>query len=395
MRETVDAPVAASVRGDARDSRGGVGDADSRAAAPVRTGCATVVVLDFGRTGTGVTVVGVDEDRVVDEVRWPSPSGDACDLIVLDHLRAHGILGPRDGDRESPEILTFCRSVKESLSTSTAARTPASGPGGSVTLITRADFEDALRPSLEDLVDRVAALVRDAGRVTEAVVLTGGGAAVPLVRAVVEERLAPILPEMAAAADAVPAARVGEASPTPDVAEPLPEPSPEPDVPAVETPEPAVDHPAAPDAAAPGAEPEPEPGPEPEPRAHAEPDRRDSRSFAYSAVETAPAQDDADWDLLDDPPPGPQRRRLWTAVLVVALIVVAAGAAAWAYLGTATPMDGPDGAGPAAPPTATVATDPRGTSVAPTTAASDEDADGDGFPDSWGDDIGFRLGTAN
>ena len=393
MRETVDAPVAASVRDDARDSRGGVGGADFRAAAPVRTGCATVVVLDFGRTGTGVTVVGVDEDRVVDEVRWPSPSGDACDLIVLDHLRAQGILGPRDGDRESPEILTFCRSVKESLSTSTAARTPASGPGGPVTLITRADFEDALRPSLEDLVDRVAALVRDAGRVTEAVVLTGGGAAVPLVRTVVEERLAPILPEVAAAADAVPAARVVEASPTPDVAEPSPEPSPEPDVPAVETPEPAVDHPAAPDAAAPGAE--PESGPEPEPRAHAEPDRRDSRSFAYSAVETAPAQDDADWDLLDDPPPGPQRRRLWTAVLVVALIIVAAGAAAWAYLGTATPMDGPDGAGPAAPPTATVATDPRGTSVAPTTAASDEDADGDGFPDSWGDDIGSRLGTAN
>lgn len=387
MRETVDAPVVASVRDDARDSRGGVGGADFRADAPVRTGCATVVVLDFGRTGTGVTVVGVDEDRVVDEVRWPSPSGDACDLIVLDHLRAQGILGPRDGDRESPEILTFCRSVKESLSTSTAARTPASGPGGPVTLITRADFEDALRPSLEDLVDRVAALVRDAGRVTEAVVLTGGGAAVPLVRAVIEERLAPILPEVAAAADAVPAARVVEASPTPDVAEPSPEPSPEPDVPAVETPAPAVDRPAAPDAAVPGAG--------PEPRAHAEPDRRDSRSFAYSAVETAPVQDDADWDLLDDPPPGPQRRRLWTAVLVVALIVVAAGAAAWAYLGAATPMDGPDGAGPAAPPTATVATDPRGTSVAPTTAASDEDADGDGFPDSWGDDIGSRLGTAN
>ncbi|MBY6438194.1 hypothetical protein HQ602_17615 [Rhodococcus kroppenstedtii] len=394
MRETVDAPVVASVRDDARDSRGGVGGADFRADAPVRTGCATVVVLDFGRTGTGVTVVGVDEDRVVDEVRWPSPSGDACDLIVLDHLRARGILGPRDGDRESPEILTFCRSVKESLSTSTAARTPASGPGGPVTLITRADFEDALRPSLEDLVDRVAVLVRDAGRVTEAVVLTGGGAAVPLVRAVVEERLAPILPEVAAAADAVPVARVVEASPE-SSPEPSPEPSPESEVPTAQTPEPAVDHPAAPDAAAPGAEPEPEPGPEPEPRAHAETDRRDSRSFAYSAVETAPAQDDADWDLLDDPPPGPQRRRLWTAVLVVALIIVAAGAAAWAYLGTATPMDGPDGAGPAAPPTATVATDPRGTSVAPTTAASDEDADGDGFPDSWGDDIGSRLGTAN
>lgn len=377
MRETVDAPVAASVRDDARDSRGGVGGADFRAAAPVRAGCATVVVLDFGRTGTGVTVVGVDEDRVVDEVRWPSPSGDACDLIVLDHLRAQGILGPRDGDRESPEILTFCRSVKESLSTSTAARTPASGPDGPVTLITRADFEDALRPSLEDLVDRVGALVRDAGRVTEAVVLTGGGAAVPLVRAVVEERLAPILPEVAAAADAVPVARVVEASP---------EPSPEPDIPAIETPAPAVDRPAAPDAAVPGAG--------PEPRAHEEPDRRDSRSFAYSAVETAPVQDDADLDLLDDPPLGPQRRRLWTAVLVVALIVVAAGAAAWAYLGTATPMDGPD-AGPAAPPTATVATDPRGTSVAPTTAASDEDADGDGFPDSWGNDIGSRLGTAN
>ncbi|MGN7132601.1 hypothetical protein ACTHQY_04920 [Rhodococcoides corynebacterioides] len=329
--------------------------------APVRTGCATVVVLDFGRSGTGMTVVGVDEDRVVDEVRWPSPSGDACDLIVLDHLRAHGILGPRDGDRESPEILTFCRSVKESLSTSAAARTPASGPGGPVTLITRTDFEDALRPSLVDLIDRVAARVRDVGRETEAVVLTGGGAAVPLVRALVEERLAPILPEVSAAADAVPAARIAQPSPTP-----APERAPEPS---------------------------PEPSPEPDPRAHTTPVRREPRPFAYSAVETAPTQDDADWELLDDPPPGPQRRRLWTAVLVVALIVVAAGAAAWAYLGTATPMDGPDGAGPAAPPTATVATDPRVTSVAPTSATSDEDADGDGFPDSWGNDVGFRLGT--
>ncbi|MBY6349071.1 hypothetical protein [Rhodococcoides corynebacterioides] len=341
--------------------------------APVRTGCATVVVLDFGRSGTGMTVVGVDEDRVVDEVRWPSPSGDACDLIVLDHLRAQGILGPRDGDRESPEILTFCRSVKESLSTSASARTPASGPGGPVTLITRADFEDALRPSLVDLIDRVAARVRDVGRETEAVVLTGGGAAVPLVRALVEERLAPILPEVSAAADAVPAARIAQ-------------PSPEPTVSTAATPDdPHADHPAASDID--------ESSPEPDPRAHTTPVRREPRPFAYSAVETAPAQDDADWELLDDPPPGPQRRRLWTAVLVVALIVVAAGAAAWAYLGTATPMDGPDGAGPAAPSTATVATDPRVTSVAPTSAASDEDADGDGFPDSWGNDVGFRLGT--
>ncbi len=391
MRETVEAPVAAPVAASARaDSRGVDG------AAPVRTGCATVVVLDFGRSGTGVTVVGVDEDRVVDEVRWSSPSGDECDLIVLEHLRAHGILGPREGDREAPEILTFCRSVKESLSTSTAARTPASGPDGPVTLITRADFENALRPSLESLIDRVAALVRDTGRVTEAVVLTGGGAAVPLVRALVDERLAPILPEVSAAADAVPAPRTPERSlSAPDL--------PAPDLPESAVPPPTPSHTAPPPAAAvvPSVEPvEPaesaassRPAPTAPVRTTAVvPDSGVDRPFAYSAVETASPQDDADWDLLDDPPTGPQRRRLWTAVLVVALIVVAAGAAAWAYLGTATPMDGP-GAGPSAPPAATVATDPRGTSVAPTTAAIDEDADGDGFPDSWGNDVGSRLGT--
>ncbi|MBY6368100.1 Hsp70 family protein [Rhodococcoides corynebacterioides] len=374
MRETVDAPIDASADAPALSESSAV----PAGAGSDRLDCATVVVLDFGRTGTDVTVVGVDEDRVVDEARWTAPSGDASDLIVLDHLRAQGILGPREGDHESPEILTFCRSVKESLSTATAARTPASGPDGPVTLITRADFEAALRPTVEDLLDGVDALVRGAGREPEAVVLTGGGATVPLIRALVEDRLGPILPEASEAVGSSEALRASGESGDSGALELVGGSAPDE---TVEKTEPAPHEPAP-------HEPEPEP-----------------TSAAYSAVErvepVAPGDrvspDDASWDLLDEPAPAPERRRLLTVALVLALIVVAVGAAAWAYLGTAAPADGSDGTAPA-PPSLSESAAPSGSTAATTGAPDDEDAedaDGDGYPDSWGDAIVPRTDTLN
>ncbi|MGW4635340.1 Hsp70 family protein [Nocardia sp. NPDC004415] len=152
-----------------------------------------LVVYDLGASGLTVSVVRTGEQSGL--LGTPAHSdtiaGAEFDLLTMRYVLAHA-LGDAEFDPFDPLVeaeLTAlrerCRIAKEELSLDTATVVPvgALGTGGPVRIV-RSEFEDVVRGDLLDSLDLVRTAVRQAGIEfgdVRAVLLTGGGGAIPLV----------------------------------------------------------------------------------------------------------------------------------------------------------------------------------------------------------------------
>lgn len=156
-----------------------------------------VLVVDLGKKGLSATALDVAGDYVEWTARTVDVSGDRFDEVVRGIVMAKGILPPPVGTEGDTEYQAFFRELKELVSTSAGVRAPNRGP----MLLSRKEFEREVRPLVADALDWAAKQAPDA------VLLVGGGAAIPVVRSVIEDKWdvpvhVPEAPVMAVAAGA-------------------------------------------------------------------------------------------------------------------------------------------------------------------------------------------------
>lgn len=187
-----------------------------------------IAVCDFGGSGTSLTLVDAARGGkpVAPTVRHAEFSGNLIDQVLLTHVLAElSSAGSFDASATSAigslnQLRVACRHVKEELSSTTVATLIADVPGfhGDIR-ITRTEFDDAIRPSL----DRFCAFVREtlqrngirsADLVAAASV--GGGASTPAVTTMLSQHLrVPVIttprPHMTAAIGAALGAACGAA----------------------------------------------------------------------------------------------------------------------------------------------------------------------------------------
>lgn len=149
----------------------------------------TVVVCDFGGSGTNITVMDAGDDRSVAATLRHDFSGDLIDQTLLTAFMANL---PEAGWFDPPgtsaigslsRLRATCRSVKEQLSSSTGATLTDELPGvrGDIRL-TRNDLDDAIRGPLDNFVAALDETLAGNGiRDLVAVVSVGGGANMPTV----------------------------------------------------------------------------------------------------------------------------------------------------------------------------------------------------------------------
>ncbi|MBY6537532.1 Hsp70 family protein [Rhodococcus sp. BP-349] len=321
----------------------------------VLSGLATVLLYDLGRGGATASIVDVDGMVVLGSVDSPVAGGDVFDRVVLDHIVDRGILERPVAGSDDTDVIVFCRRVKESLSSATVARTP----GGGTTLITRDEFEAAVRPLIDRSLDTAASLVGD--RHLDAVILVGGGSPIPILSVAAAERFGvPVLTALDPRAT-----RVQVPAPAPEAAPPREE---------IETSstDRTVAFAAAPDALA-----------EPD----REPDREPQASAPADAV-----------DVGGEQVPDPKRSRVPVALVIAFSGAIMAGAAAWAFTSMPEPMDPATVSTPSQAPTSSVAPvgsrgvpSPVTTTVDPFADETEGDTGGGGF-DGGGFDGGGDFG---
>lgn len=144
-----------------------------------------IAVCDIGGTGGDITLVdaGADYRPVGATVRHTGFCGEVIDQLLLDHVVTElGANGPDDGVPAVGSLARLrgqCSAVKERLSIETVAELP--GFYGGV-WITRAELDDAIRPSLDGFIAALRNTLADnripADRLV-AVVTAGGVANVP------------------------------------------------------------------------------------------------------------------------------------------------------------------------------------------------------------------------
>jgi Hsp70 protein len=187
----------------------------------------TVGLVDFGGSGTSVTLVNIagDFEPVTPTLRYPDFSGDEIDAAIL--LRVFEELGHGSGiDPASTaavgqfaQLREQCRAAKEQLSTDKVAEFTAElGGRRSNMRLTRNELGDLIQDRLTGFIfafDKM--LVRQGKSWTDlaAVVTVGGGASIPLIaeRLSVHSRrpvVSPSQPACAAAAGALLLASRGE-----------------------------------------------------------------------------------------------------------------------------------------------------------------------------------------
>ncbi len=146
----------------------------------------TVSVVDLGASGSTVTII--DAQSGVVHAYDPSDDfgGDVVNSLVKELVRG---TSEREGrareDARSNDSARY-RTVKEHLSTYDSASI---SHDGVTTTVARTEFDALIRPSVTKLVRRLIQAADRTGCAPEAVVLIGGGAHIPLVRAVFESEL--------------------------------------------------------------------------------------------------------------------------------------------------------------------------------------------------------------
>ncbi|HOW95762.1 MAG TPA: Hsp70 family protein, partial [Mycolicibacterium fallax] len=193
-----------AVRADARLSPGGVAprlvpDATAALTAlqtdPGLPGHGVIAVLDFGASGTSMTLFDADAGfaQLGETVRYPDFSGDQIDAAVLAavlaDLEARGDLDPA-ATAAVGSLATLrgeARRAKERLSAQTVTTLPLELPEGAGRVevrFTRAELDALMVGGLGGVLDALQQLL-DRGRIPwariSAVATVGGGAAIPLV----------------------------------------------------------------------------------------------------------------------------------------------------------------------------------------------------------------------
>lgn len=140
-------------------------------------------IVDIGATGTTASIVHTGTGEVGAGDRTEHFSGDVINRLVKDivHGSPDAEQAVRDDLRDDRGIGSArYRSVKEHLSTHDAAEV---GHAHGTSTVDRATFDDAVRPYVVSAAQFVARTATDGNLTPEAVVLIGGGAHIPLVRA--------------------------------------------------------------------------------------------------------------------------------------------------------------------------------------------------------------------
>ncbi|KIQ11799.1 hypothetical protein RU01_18580 [Rhodococcus sp. MEB064] len=148
-------------------------------------GYRTFALVDVGATKSSVTIVDSEARRRTETRRSTAAAGRALDRIVVDHMIDADIVDRPATDDAEREMFAFARSVKESLSDSVLAR----ASGGEIELMSRARLEELSTATVTACVRNVVDAALDCGAAVEVVILVGGTARMPLVRAMIEESL--------------------------------------------------------------------------------------------------------------------------------------------------------------------------------------------------------------
>ncbi|MBL1072933.1 Hsp70 family protein [Nocardia sp. 2] len=153
-----------------------------------------MVVYDLGTTGLTVSVArtGAMSGLLGEPVRSTTVAGAEFDLLAMRYVLAFAV-GENDFDpfdprveQELADLRVRCKIAKETLSKQTATVVPVRLPDlGPVDVrLVRDEFEDLVRNPLLTSTDLVREAVRRAGLTVaelDGILLTGGGAAIPLV----------------------------------------------------------------------------------------------------------------------------------------------------------------------------------------------------------------------
>ncbi|MCQ4120978.1 Hsp70 family protein [Rhodococcus tibetensis] len=161
----------------------------------------TLVFYDLGSSGLTVSVVDRDTGAVVESTRTDTVSGDLFDRLIRDNQLVNKRISTPLDAASSIALDLRCREAKERLSTGGAVAVP--GDGG-LLLLSRDVFDSLIGVTVESSARLARDVIARSGRIPDAVVLTGGGARIPLVRAVLESWLSlPVIvpehPELVAA----------------------------------------------------------------------------------------------------------------------------------------------------------------------------------------------------
>ncbi|MGW6658737.1 Hsp70 family protein [Rhodococcus sp. NPDC055024] len=187
----------------------------------------TLVVVDMGSSGSTISVVDRHTRSTVVTARSTRISGDHFDdLVYSDQTVRRRIATPADPGGDS-ELQARCRLAKEQLSTRSAVCLP--GPGG-LLLLSREVFDSLVITSVEAFAREIREVIATSGRNPDAIVLIGGGARVPIVRATLAAWLdcpviAPEQPELVTAQGAALIAELSMAPSSRPVAAPVQVPS--------------------------------------------------------------------------------------------------------------------------------------------------------------------------
>ncbi|MDV7357701.1 Hsp70 family protein [Rhodococcus oxybenzonivorans] len=161
----------------------------------------TLVFYDLGSSGLTVSVVDRETGAVVESTRTDTVSGDLFDRLIRDNQLVNKRISTPHDAAASHALDLRCREAKERLSVGGAVAVP--GDGG-LLLLSRDVFDSLIGVTVESSARLARDVIARSGRIPDAVVLTGGGARIPLVRAVLESWLAlPVIvpdhPELVAA----------------------------------------------------------------------------------------------------------------------------------------------------------------------------------------------------
>ncbi|MEW1931711.1 hypothetical protein AB0362_05965 [Rhodococcus sp. NPDC079359] len=137
-----------------------------------------VLVVDLGKKGLSATALDVAGEYVEWTARTVDISGDRFDEVVRGIVMAKGILPAPVGPEGDQEYQAFFRELKELVSSSVGVRAPNRGP----MLLSRKEFEREITPLVSDALDWASKQAPDA------VLLIGGGAGIPSVRTIIEDK---------------------------------------------------------------------------------------------------------------------------------------------------------------------------------------------------------------
>ncbi|OBF68499.1 molecular chaperone [Mycobacterium sp. 852002-51971_SCH5477799-a] len=154
-----------------------------------------IALCDFGAGGTTVTLMDAKAGfaSLGPAARYTDFSGDAIDQVILDHLLASDVSTAMLGGaaRVGPQarLLGTCRRAKEQLST--AAVSTIAGASGEGAQLSRTEFEQLISAPLDRFLSSVEESLRhnaiQSSRLS-AIMIAGGGANIPLLKARLSQR---------------------------------------------------------------------------------------------------------------------------------------------------------------------------------------------------------------